>query len=324
MARRYVVTGASGFLGQHLVRSLRADGQDVLPVVRAPGPSDAFGARTLDDVWATPSLLDGADALVHAAAIRHRFGVSREAYAQSNVGTTARLLETARGRVQRFVYVSSVGVYGFPENLPITEGHPFTPRTLYSETKVEAERTVRAACERGLLATVIVRPTIVYGSGDRNGMMDKMARMIKSGTYAIVGDGENVLHHTHVDDIVMGTKLACDRPEASGEDFILCGPETITLRRLSELTARALGRRLLRVRIPLRLARAVATLIDRTGPIVPPSLRREPPINNEKLDVMTRAVSFNCDKARRLLGFSPVVGYEEGIRRTFATSLRRE
>jgi nucleoside-diphosphate-sugar epimerase len=324
MPHRYVVTGASGFLGRHLVRSLGADGHDVLPVVRVLGPSDAPGARTLDDVLTTPALLNGADVLVHAAAIRHRFGTSRDAYVESNVGATRRLLETARGRVRRFVYVSSVGVYGYPRNLPITEAHSYAPCTLYSESKVEAERVVHAANEPGVLDTVIVRPTIFYGLGDRNGMMDKMARMIAAGTYAIVGDGENVLHHAHVDDIVAGTKLVCDRPEAVGEDFILCGPETITLRRLSEVTARALGRRILPVRVPLRVARAVATAIDRASPMLPAPLRREPPINNEKLDVMTLPVSFDCTKARTMLGFSPVVTYEEGILRAFGAEARRQ
>jgi nucleoside-diphosphate-sugar epimerase len=155
-------------------------------------------------------------------------------------------------------------------------------------------------------------------------MMDKMARMIRAGTYAIVGDGENVLHHAHVDDVVAGTRLACDRPEAQGEDFILCGPQTISLRRLSELTARALGRRLLPVRVPLGFARGVATALDVAMPWVPASLRREPLISHEKLDVMTISVTFDCSKARRMLGYAPAVSYEEGIRRTFGADFARQ
>jgi nucleoside-diphosphate-sugar epimerase len=324
MMARYAVTGASGFLGGHLVQALRGAGHPVLPLVRALGPGDAPGARTLEDVCRTPSLLDGVDALIHSAAIRHRFGTSKEDYLRSNVGSTERLLQVAQGRVGRFVLVSSVGVYGFPKNLPVTEAYPYDPRTLYSRSKVEAERAVRSAGERGNLCTVIVRPTIFYGTGDRNGMMDKMARMIRARTYAIVGDGENVLHHSHVDDIVAGTMLACDRPEASGEDFILCGPETITLRRLSELTARALGRRLPPARVPLGLARAVASALDFATQWVPAPLRREPPISHEKLDVMTIPVAFDCSKARRMLGYAPVVHYEEGIRRTFGAGVTRE
>ncbi len=324
MPSRYAVTGASGFLGRHLVESLRGDGHAVLAIVRKPSTIDAPGARTLDDVVASPALLDEIDALVHAAAIRHRFGTSTQDYLRANVGSTEQLLKIAPGRVGRFVFVSSVGVHGYPMNLPITEAFPYAPRTLYSESKVTAERAVRAVAQTGALATVIVRPTIFYGSGDRNGMLDKMARMIRSGTYAIVGDGDNILHHAHVDDIVAGTRLASDRPEAIGEDFILCGPETITLRRLSELTAGAIGRRIPAIHVPLGVARVVASALDRATAALPRFLRREPPISGEKLDVMTLPVAFDCGKAQRMLGYSPVVRYEEGIRRTFGAYGHRE
>lgn len=316
MAARYAVTGASGFLGGNLVRALRGDGHEVLAVVRTRRTTDADGARTLDDVFATPSVLDGVDVIVHAAAIRHRYGTSRDDYLRANVGSTERLLAIAKGRVKRFVFVSSVGVHGFPKALPVTEAAPYAPCTLYSQSKVEAERAVRTAQEKGDFYTVIIRPTIFYGTGDRNGMLDKMARMITAGTYAIVGDGENVLHHTHVDDIVAGTRLACERPEAVGEDFILCGPETTTLRRLSELTARALGRRLPPIHVPIGFARVVASAFDFALPRLPASLRLEPPLSNEKIDVMTIPVAFDCGKARRMLGYAPVVTYDEGIRRT--------
>ena len=306
------------------MRVLRGDGQEVLAVVRTRRATDADGAQTLDDVFATPSVLDGVEVLVHAAAIRHRYGTSRDDYVRVNVGSTERLLAIAKGRVKRFVFVSSVGVHGYPKSLPVTEAAPYAPCTVYSESKVEAERAVRTAHERGDLDTVIIRPTIFYGAGDQNGMLDKMARMIAAGTYAIVGDGENVLHHAHVDDIVAGTRLACERPEAVGEDFILCGPETITLRRLSALTARALGRRLPPIHVPLGIARIVASAFDFAWPRLPASVRREPPLSHEKIDVMTIPVAFDCGKARRMLGYAPIVRYDEGIRRTVGEYFNRE
>ncbi len=318
MTRRsaVLITGAAGFLGKHLVRSFAARGFDVLPLVREVDERSPAGARALDEVLTTTGALDGFDALVHAAAVRHRHGVDERTYRASNVGLVERLLRAASGRVRRFVDVSSVGVYGFPSRLPITEANPYAAKTLYSVTKIEAEQIVRRLAPELGIEHVIVRPTIVYGPGDTNGMLDKMAQMIRAGTYRVVGSGANTLHHTHVDDIVDGIHLAVTAPSAAGQDFILAGPETITLQRISELVARAVGRPLARMHVPLALARMAATAFDIATYRGWAFTTREPPINHAKLDVMTVPISFDTSKARRLLGYAPRVGYEDGIART--------
>src|SRR5690349_9146247 len=112
---KVAITGAAGFLGRHLVSRFRDQGVEVLPLVREAGE----GATSVDQVLSTPDLLAGCDAVVHAAAIRHRHGVSAAEYRASNIGLTERLLRAAAGRVRRFVHTSSVGVYGFPGDLPI-------------------------------------------------------------------------------------------------------------------------------------------------------------------------------------------------------------
>jgi nucleoside-diphosphate-sugar epimerase len=311
------ITGAAGFLGAHLVRGFEARGVRVLPLVRTVADRSPSGARELDAVLTDPSGLEGIEVLVHAAAVRHRYGVEASTYRASNVDLVERVMRAAAtARVKRFVLVSSVGVYGFPSRLPVTEAHPYAPRTLYSATKVEAEMRARRTADEVGLELCIARPTIVYGPGDRNGMLDKMAGMIRAGAYRVVGPGDNLLHHTHVDDVVEGMWLAATRPEAAGEHFIVAGPETITLSRLSELVARAVGRSLPRARVPSALARAVATVVDVAAYRGLAFTTREPPVNHEKLDVMTLPIWFDITKARRVLGYAPRVGYEEGVVRT--------
>jgi len=176
-------------------------------------------------------------------------------------------------------------------------------------------RARRAAAGLGI-ELCIVRPTIVYGPGDRNGMLDKMAAMIRASMYRIVGAGDNVLHHTYVDDVVEGVWLAATRPEAAGEHFIVAGPETTTLSDLSELVARAIGCPLAKRHVPIGLARIAATAVDAAAHRGLAFTEREPPLNHEKLDVMTLPIYFDIAKARLALGFSPRVGYEEGVMRT--------
>jgi dihydroflavonol-4-reductase len=311
------ITGASGFLGGHLVRGFEARGARVLPLVRAIDGRSPGGARVLSDVLVRPSPLEGHAVIVHGAAVRHRHGVDADTYHASNVTLVDRTLRAAgEAGVRRFVLVSSVGVYGFPTRLPVTEDHPYAPRTLYSATKVEAEMRARKTAREVGVALCIVRPTIVYGPGDRNGMLDKMAAMIRAGTYRVVGSGDNVLHHTYVDDIVEGIWLAATRPEAAGEHFILAGPETITLAALSGRVADAIGRPLPGLRVPVGVARALATVVDLAAERGIAFASREPPVNHEKLDVMTLPIAFDATKARRQLGWVPRVGYEEGVMRT--------
>jgi nucleoside-diphosphate-sugar epimerase len=321
--RGVAITGAAGFLGAHLARGFGARGARVLALVRAVQGRPQQGVGVLEDAIAKPALLAGLDALVHAAAVRHRYGVDVATYRASNVDLVERAMRAcAHAGVRRFVLISSVGVYGFPSRLPITEHHPLAPRTLYSATKIEAETRARRVQHELGIELVIARPTIVYGPGDRNGMLDKMAAMIRGGTYRVVGSGQNVLHHTHIDDIVEGLWLAATGPKAAGDHFILAGPETTTLSALSTLVARAVGRELPRWRIPGSLARAVATVVDVAAYRGIAFSTREPPVNHEKLDVMTLPTCFDVAKARGLLGFAPRVGYEEGVMRTLVEGPR--
>lgn len=311
------VTGAAGFIGAHLVRGFDARGSSVLPLVREVSAQSPAGARALKDAISDPSMLSGVEVLVHTAAVRHRYGVDSAEYRASNVELVERTMRAcATAGVRRFVFVSSVGVYGFPSRLPVAESHPYAPRTMYSATKVEAEMRARRLARECGIEIVIVRPTIVYGPGDRNGMLDKMAAMIRAGIYRVVGAGNNILHHTHIDDVVDGVWLASTAPSAGGEDFIVAGPEIITLAELSALVARAVDRELPRRRVPTSVARAIATAVDAVAYGGIAFTQREPPINHEKLDVMTLSIHFDTTKARRMLGFAPHVGYEEGIART--------
>jgi nucleoside-diphosphate-sugar epimerase len=313
-ARRIVVTGAKGFVGGHLTRTARDHGADVLSVLRSDGASP--DAVSMKSILADPALLDGTDLLVHAAAVRHRHGASAKDYRASNVDLVEALVRAAAGRIGRFVFVSSVGVYGFPAELPITEETPLAPATLYSSTKVDAERLVARLATELRLPYTIIRPTIVYGPGDTNGMMDKLARMIRARRYLVVGSGSNVLHHTFVADVVDGILTLGQSERARNDHFIVAGPERTTLSQLSELVAHEVGGKVPSVHVPLRLARAVATAIDAAAARGLAFSQREPPINHEKLDVMTVSISFDASKARSA-GFAPRVGYAEGIARTF-------
>jgi nucleoside-diphosphate-sugar epimerase len=311
------IVGAGGFLGTHLVRGFEARGVRALPLVRVVEERSPAGACAFDDAVERPHLLTGIDVVVFVAAVGPRNGADAAAQRTANLDLVERAMRAAsQAHVRRFVLVSSVSVYGFPARLPVTEEHPYAPRTARAATLVEAEMRARRAARELALDLVIARPTTVYGPGDRHGPLEAMAAMIRAGTYRVVGSGDNVLHHTHVDDVVEGLWLAATHPDASADHFLLAGPETTTLAGLSELVARAVGRPLPRRHIPSTLARAVATLVDVAAYRGIAFSSGAPPLVHAKLDGLTLPLCFDGAKALRRLGFVPRVSYEEGVMRT--------
>jgi nucleoside-diphosphate-sugar epimerase len=313
------IVGAGGFLGAHLVRGFEARGMRALPLVRVLEERSPAGARGFDEAVAHPEWLEGVAVMVHVAAAGLRGGGPDPGVdvRTANLDLLDRAMRgAARAGVPRFVLVSCVSVYGFPPRLPIHEEHPYAPRTARAATLVEAEMRARRAARELGLDLVIARPTTVYGPGDRHGPIDGMAALIRAGAYRVVGSGDNVLHHTHVDDVVEGVWLSATRPAAAGDHFVLAGPETTTLARLSELVARAVGRPLPRRHVPATLARAVATLVDVAAYRGLALTSGGPPHIHAKLDGLTLPLWFDGEKARRHLGFVPRVSYEEGVLRT--------
>jgi len=311
------ITGATGFLGAHLRHGFEARGVRVLPLVHTIDGRSPAGAQPLEGAIANPCLLAGVDVVVHAVAVAYTHDVHADAYRIANADLLARTMRAcADAAVPRFVLLSSAGVYGFPARLPVTEDFPFAPRTLYAAAKVEAEMRARRLARDLGLSLVIARPSLVYGPGDRRGVFQKMSAMIRAGVYRVVGSGNNVLHHMHVDDLVEGLWLTATHPHAKDDDFLLAGPETITLADLSDLLAQSVGRSLPKRHVPSVLARAVATVVDvaaHQGVVLAP---REHPVNHERLDMMTLPICYGIDKARDRLQFEPRVGYREGVMRT--------
>ena len=127
----------------------------------------------------------------HAAAIRNRWATSAAEYRRANVEGTRRLLDASVGQARRFVYVSSVGVLGWPGVQGIDESFPtdvHSAKVGYHSTKAEAEQVVRA--RGGEIEAVVARPTITYGPDDADGMVTRLIDMIARGRFLRVGRGD--------------------------------------------------------------------------------------------------------------------------------------
>jgi nucleoside-diphosphate-sugar epimerase len=314
------LTGASGYTGGRLLAALRERGDEVTVLVRARSPSDAVRSRAarvvegdLADADAIDRLISGQDAVLHVAAVYRTAGHPDDYYREVNVRGTERLLEAAaRHGVRRFVHTSTVGVHGHVEKPPADENAPLAPGDIYQETKAEGEKLAFDYHRRRGVPVSVVRPGAIYGPGETR--LLKLFRAIARGRYAIVGSGRTFYHPVYIDDLVAGYLLALDRDEAVGEAFLICGPSYISQQDLAALVAKHTGGRVLPFRIPARPIQWAGDLVEAI--CVP--LGIEPPLHRRRVDFWTKSRAFTIEKARRLLGYDPKVGLDEGVARTAA------
>jgi nucleoside-diphosphate-sugar epimerase len=315
---RVALTGASGYTGGRLLEVLRGRGDDVTALVRPPSVSDrlrrsgaALVEGDLESREALDRLVEGADAVLHVAAVYRTAGHPDSYYRDVNVGGTERLLEAAAAAgVRRFVHTSTVGVHGHVENPPADETAPVAPGDVYQATKAEAEALALEFHRRRGLPVAVVRPGAIYGPGETR--LLKLFRAIARGRYALVGDGQSFYHPVYIDDLVQGFILALEGEDAVGESFLICGPEYVTQADLAALVAKHTGGRVLPFRIPARPIQLAGDIVEAI--CVP--LGIEPPLHRRRVDFWTKSRAFSIEKARRVLGYDPQVHLEEGIART--------
>ncbi len=310
---KIAITGATGFIGGALVREACSRGHEVVALYRGTPP--VAGPPALWEpleAWLDAS--DDVDVVVHAAALRHRHGVHESDYGPVNEDLTRRALKRAsRGNAQRFALISSIAVYGWPigARLPIDESFPADPVGPYGRSKVATEALVTNA----ELPWTIVQPSITYGPGDTNGMIDKMMRMIARHAFVIPGLGRSRVQLVYIDDLARITIDAATAASAVRARFICTYRSPIRVRDLVLKIARIVGGRVAPLGPPTALlgiaARGFETL-EKVGAFS----GREPPLTREKLATISVDRAYRVDRMRGLLGTEPHVDYGDGLLRT--------
>lgn len=221
----YLITGGRGFLGAHLVRRLAAAGEGVrvfdVGAPRSMPPSVEMVHGDVLDVRSLSIAARGAHAVFHLAALLPREGAPSELMHGINVGGTANAIRAAiEAGVSRFVFVSSAEVYGYPAHMPVRENAPMEPLGPYGCNKLEAEECCQRAWREHGLETVILRPTVLVGSGltDRF-LLLLLVSMARNQPIAVVGEGRNRFQLTGVEDCAEACWLAATVPGIGGEAF---------------------------------------------------------------------------------------------------------
>jgi nucleoside-diphosphate-sugar epimerase len=307
---KIAVTGATGFIGHAIAREAGARGHEVTALHRSAPSLGDRAAVTWTPIERWLSERDRVDVVVHAAALRHRHGVEGNDYARVNGELTERVIAPAARGGAKLVHVSSISVYGWPPSheLPIDESFPFNPVGPYGQSKVATEELVM----RAGIPWSIVQPSITYGPGDTNGMIDKMMRMIARHAFVVPGLGRTRVQLVYIDDLARIAVDAAESDRALRERFICTYKDPIRVSDLVWRIARTVRGRVAPIGPPtslLRLAARGMEALESMGAFA----GREPPLTREKLATISVDRAYRTAKMQRLLGTEPRIGYDEGL-----------
>jgi nucleoside-diphosphate-sugar epimerase len=317
MTMRILITGGTGFVGQHLARLLMGQGHEVAIMGRSFAAASglvAAGARPIQadlrDAPAVAAACRGAEAVCHAGALSAPWGPRAEFYA-TNVGGTAAVIDGCRkGGVARLLYLSSPSVvFDGRDQRDLTEAAPYPKRfaSVYSRTKKLGEDLVRAA---GLPA-VILRPKAVFGPGDTS-LLPRIVAAARAGRLPQIGDGRNLVDLTYVENVAHACALALASDAALGRTYHITNGEHVPLWELIRAVLRRLGVPHRLRRVPLALALAGARAMELRATLD----GREPLLTRYTARILARTQTYDIAAARRDLGYAPPVGVAEGVERT--------
>ncbi|MGB7755484.1 MAG: NAD-dependent epimerase/dehydratase family protein [Salinisphaera sp.] len=319
VAKRALVTGATGFTGGHLARTLVERGYSVRALVRDLQVVKARELAAADielvegdvgDAGAVIAAAEGMTHIFHIAAVYRSANHPDSYYFRINRDSVAHVLAAAETHgVQRVVHCSTCGVHGDVAEIPANEETAFNPGDVYQRSKLAGEELARDAMALGAPISV-VRPTGIYGPGDDRFL--KLFRTIQNGTFRMFGSGDIAYHMTYVDDMVQGLILAGEHPAAIGEVFLIGDDHYTTLNTLVEKVAATLSVNPPKRKLPVAPLMAAATLCE----FACKPFGIDPPLHRRRVAFFTKARAFSVDKAKRLIGFQPQVPLDVGLSRT--------
>ncbi len=318
------VTGASGFVGGAATRELVSRGHHVRAMSRS-----ARSDRLISELGAEPVRCDlesvdaehlaEAELVLHCAAYVETWGPADAWYRGNVMGTRAMLAAARLAGVRRFIHIGTEAAIVRGQHLfDADETYPLAPKSPfpYCATKAQAEQLVLAA-NTADFTTIVLRPRFIWGPGDTT-LLPVIERMSRRGGWLWIDHGRALTSSTHIDNLVQAIVLALTRGEPGNAYFVL-DDGAHTIRYMVAEMAASKGIVLSDRSIP-------AWLADRAGALLEGIWRKfglagTPPLTRHAAMVMSRNCVLDDRKARRELGYAPVISVEEGMRSLHAKAV---
>lgn len=324
---KILITGAAGFVGSHLVEHLLKDGESVkrLRLVLLGDESTKFLPQEKFDIVRgdirninfVKKITEGIETVYHLAGI---IGTSTnlkdyQKFKEVNVDGTCNLLKACgKKRIQKFIYVSSVAVYGTPpwsgNIMNLDESHPKTYSEMYGKSKLEAEKRVIEAYRKWGLPYAIIRPTNVYGP--RNfGQLYGLYKTIKNHQFIMIGNGKNKMHYIYILDLVKALRQIQLHDSKFG-DYIIAANQPVEFREMVKLIAESIGQKPSRLYMPKYVGLIASYILEACGRLI----GKKSPLFPDRVRIMTMNHYYNIQKAKKGFGYKPTISFREGARKT--------
>lgn len=301
-----LVTGATGFVGEHLCRYMLTNGYQVRAALRDNSPRwglcEHAEVGDIDDATDWRTALEGMDTVVHLAARVHVMQESDPdplaAFRRVNVtGSSVLARQAAEVGVKRLIYMSSVKVNGErTDGQPYSADDPVHPQDAYAVSKWEAEQALKQIAEQTGLELVIVRPVLVYGAGVK-GNLERLMTLVRTGVPLPLGGITNRRSLLSIQNLLDFIRCCIDHPDAAGEVFLVADGEDLSTPELIHKLAHVMQCRTRLFPVPLTLLRFAGWMTGRSSMIAR----------------LTEDLQVDLAKNRAKLGWSPVIGVEQAL-----------
>ncbi|CAH9072435.1 unnamed protein product [Cuscuta europaea] len=342
-----VVTGGRGFVARHLVEMLIRHGMfhvrvaDLSPEISLE-PHEENGTlgqalRSGRAVYVPMDLRDksqvlkaceGAEVVFHMAAPDSSINNYQLHYSVNVQGTKNVIDACIELKVKKLIYTSSPSVVfdGIHGLLNVDESTPYPVKhnDSYSETKAEGETLVVKSNGSNGLLTCCIRPSGIFGPGDRL-LVPSLVTAARAGkSKFIIGDGNNMFDFTYVENVVHA-HICAERAlasegavaeKAAGQAYFITNSEPIKFWEFVSLILEGLGYKRPSINIPAYVMMPIAHVVEWTYKLLGPFGMKVPQLTPSRIRILTCSRTFSCLKANDLLGYSPIVSLQEGLRRT--------
>lgn len=313
-----LVTGATGFIGGHLVRALVSEGREVRCLVRKKSDTKMLEKLGVEIVCADllekaslVSALQGVSIIYHFAGEVYSSRVAD--YFKYNVECTRNLIESCNGNsIKRFIYCSSIAAAGpNPDNKTLlTEEDSCNPITPYGKSKYDAEKVVLGYSQQNKIPAVIIRPPTIYGPGQSK-IITNFFLQVRKGRFYIMGGGGYLRSLCYIENLIKGFLLTENNSAAVGEIFYLSDKKVYTFKEIIQTLAAVQGVNLALIQLPPIIAHSAMSLFTVLHKLFNLNI-----IELYTIGTMAKNLGCSIGKAEKVLSYSPSITLEEGLQRT--------
>ncbi|MEN6445199.1 MAG: NAD(P)-dependent oxidoreductase [Candidatus Cloacimonas sp.] len=315
-----IVTGSNGFVGSNLMWKLEEEGHKVIGIdisdqcdyKKHPETmiGDIRSIKELNNVSDTyfKKYNSPLDLIIHCAAAKNDFGISRaEYYSHNKYGTKALLKFAEQHNISKLIYISSVGVFGHPQG-EANEDSPYDPDSDYGASKLAGEILCKQWQEKNpKYELIVLRPAAIFGPCNITNTY-KLIDTLHRRPYITIGEGNHIKTIVSIYTVIDMILFAIQKLKPGYEHYNCIDEPYLTLKELMELICSNPGFKMPKIKIPLKAAIGIGYLFDIPAKL----LNIDLPVNSDRMRKLGTATYFTAEKAKAA-GFSQRISLKDSI-----------